>query len=156
MMRQLRYVLATGFGSGLSPWVPGTMGTLMAIPFYLLLTPLPWMMYLMVVLLALVGGIGLCDAVSKDLGVHDDGRIVWDEMVGYWLTMFLAPVGWVWIVAGFLLFRVFDDLKPWPISFVAEHVAGGLGIMLDDVLAAMAAWGVLQIMVLIVFFVPKG
>ena len=89
-------------------------------------------------------GVYWCDRSSKALGVHDHGGIVWDEMVGYWLTMFLAPVGWLWWVLGFVLFRIFDILKPWPINWLDRRVHGGLGIMVDDILAAVYAWLVLQ------------
>ena len=86
----------------------------------------------------------LCDTVSRDLGVHDHGGIVWDEFVGYWITMFMMPHDWGWIVAGFALFRLFDICKPWPIRWFDENVPGGFGIMIDDVVAAIAAGAVLQ------------
>ena len=81
----------------------------------------------------------MCGKTAEDLGVHDHGGIVWDEFVGYWITMFMAPVGWVWVILGFVLFRLFDILKPWPVKWVDEQVKGGLGIMLDDVLAGAMA-----------------
>lgn len=79
--------------------------------------------------------------------MHDHGGIVWDEFVGFWLTMLVAPPGWGWIVVGFLLFRLFDILKPFPISYFDRHIKGGLGIMLDDALAGSFAWLVLQLLV---------
>jgi len=69
---------------------------------------------------------------------------VWDEFVGYWITMWLAPSGWVYIIVGFILFRIFDILKPWPISWLDKHVEGGFGIMIDDVLAGILAFAALQ------------
>ena len=138
------HFLALGFGSGLSPKAPGTAGTLMAIPLYLLLEPLSWSIYLTIVVVTGLVGIALCDLSAKRIGVHDHPGIVWDEFVGYWITMFLAPSGWLWIVIGFVLFRIFDILKPWPISWLDRHVGGGLGIMVDDILAGLFAFGVMQ------------
>ena len=140
------HFFAFGFGSGLLPWGPGTWGTLMAIPFYLLLRPLPHSIYLTVVLLAFIVGIVICDVTSRDLGVHDHSGIVWDEMVGYWLTMFAAPAHIWWLMMGFALFRLFDIIKPWPISWIDKRVGGGIGIMLDDILAAIFAAVCLQLM----------
>lgn len=144
LLRDPVHFLALGFGSGLSPKAPGTAGTLMAIPLYLLLEPLSWPIYLAIVVVTGLVGIALCDLSAKRLGVHDHPGIVWDEFVGYWITMFLAPSGWLWIVIGFVLFRIFDILKPWPISWLDRHVGGGLGIMVDDILAGLFAFGVMQ------------
>lgn len=139
------HFLAFGFGSGAMPFAPGTFGTLAAVPLYLLLQPLSLWTYLAVVLAVCVVGVWLCDVTSRDLGVHDHPGIVWDEIAGYLITMIAAPAGWQWWVAGFVLFRIFDIIKPWPIAWVDRRVQGGLGIMLDDVLAAVFAWGGLQI-----------
>lgn len=138
--------LAFGFGSGLSPWAPGTAGTLAAIPLYLLLAQLPLALYLALLVLLFLIGIWACDRTSADLGVHDAPAIVWDEFVGFFITMAAAPAGWIWIPIGFLLFRLFDILKPWPIGWLDRQVEGGLGIMLDDVLAGAMAWLVLQLL----------
>lgn len=138
------YFIAFGFGSGLLPWAPGTWGTLVAVPLYLLLSHTPWTVYLLITLLALSLGIWVSDKVSKELGIHDYKGIVWDEVVGYLLTMFLAPTGIVWIILGFFLFRLFDIWKPFPISLIDQKVGYGLGIMLDDVAAAIPAWVILQ------------
>ena len=137
-------LLAFGFGSGLSPKAPGTAGTLAAIPFYLLLRVLTDLVYLLVVVIAFIAGIFICAAASRRLNVHDHSGIVWDEIVGYWLTMLLAPPGWWWLIVGFVLFRVFDILKPWPISLADKKIGGGFGIMFDDVLAAVYAFIALQ------------
>jgi phosphatidylglycerophosphatase A len=137
--------LAFGFGSGLSPKAPGTAGTLMAIPLYLLFADLPLVHYFILMLVTFVVGVYLCHKTAADLGVHDHGGIVWDEFVGYWITMIAAPPGWIWIVAGFVLFRIFDILKPWPISWLDKHVHGGFGIMIDDVLAGIMALGVMNL-----------
>ncbi|MBQ0756221.1 MAG: phosphatidylglycerophosphatase A, partial [Amphritea sp.] len=131
------HFLAFGLGSGAAPWAPGTVGTLAAIPFFLLMQPLSLFWYGVILLVTSLIGIYLCGKTSDDMGVHDHGGIVWDEFVGYWLTMFAAPPGWLWIIIGFVLFRVFDIIKPWPISWADKKVAGGLGIMLDDILAGL-------------------
>lgn len=138
-------LLAFGFGSGLAPVMPGTVGTIAAIPFYLLLSQLSFWMYLLAVMLASLGGIYLCDVTAKKMGVHDHGGIVWDEFVGLWITLIAAPPGWPWIVVGFVLFRFFDIVKPWPISVADRSVKGGWGIMLDDILAGLVAAMVLQV-----------
>lgn len=131
--------LAFGFGSGLSPKAPGTAGTVAAIPLYLLLAMLPLGWYLLAMLVTFVVGVYLCDKTSKDMGVHDHPGIVWDEFVGYWITMIAAPAGWLWVLLGFVFFRTFDVLKPWPIRWLDTHVHGGFGIMIDDVLAGVMA-----------------
>lgn len=137
--RNPAHFLACGFGSGAAPVAPGTFGTLAAIPLYLLLEPLALWTYLAVTTLLFLVGIGLCDTTARDFGVHDHGGIVWDEIVGYLVTMIAAPPGWIWIVLGFFLFRFFDILKPWPIRRLDRGVGGGLGIMVDDLLAGVYA-----------------
>ena len=138
------HLLAFGFGSGLAPKAPGTFGTLAAVPFYLALAPLPVPMYLMIVAATFALGVGICGIASSDLGVHDHPGIVWDEFVGLWVALIAAPAGWWWIVVGFLLFRLFDIWKPWPIGWADQKVSGGLGIMLDDLIAGLYALVVLQ------------
>lgn len=138
------HFLAFGLGSGAAPVAPGTFGTLAAVPLYLLLAQLPLLLYLLAVLLAFAVGVWLCGRCAADLGEHDHGGIVWDEFVGYWLTMLAAPEGWQWVLAGFVLFRFFDVLKPFPISYFDRHIHGGFGIMFDDALAGSFAWFVLQ------------
>jgi phosphatidylglycerophosphatase A len=115
--------LAFGFGSGLSPWAPGTAGTLVAVPLY----------------------IGICGAASRELKVHDHPGIVWDEFVGYWITLWAIPFDWVWMLAGFVVFRVFDIVKPWPIGHLDRKVKGGFGIMVDDILAGIMACATLHL-----------
>lgn len=139
------HFLAFGFGSGLSPKAPGTAGTLAAIPLYLLLVQLPLLGYLLAVCLIALAGIWLCGESSRRLGVHDHGGIVWDEFAGFFVTMIAAPSGWMWIGLGFALFRLFDIWKPWPVRVADRHIHGGLGIMLDDLLAGVYAWLVLQV-----------
>jgi len=135
--------LAIGFGAGLSRYAPGTMGTLVAIPLGLLLKLLPPALFWVALAVLFLAGISLCGAASRMLGRHDPGNIVWDEMVGYWLTVALVPVSWAWWLAAFVAFRLFDILKPWPIRQLERYFGGGLGIMLDDVVAAVYAMAVL-------------
>ena len=139
------HFLAFGFGSGLSPFAPGTAGTLAVIPIYLLLQTLDIIPYILIICAVCLIGIYLCGESSKKLGVHDHGGIVWDEFAGYLITMIAAPKGWVWVGLGFILFRIFDIWKPWPINIVDKKIKGGLGIMLDDIIAGLFALGVLQI-----------
>ena len=139
------HLLAFGFGSGLAPKAPGTFGTLAAIPFYLLLAMLPLWAYGLLVVIAAIAGVWICGESSRRLGVHDHGGIVWDEFVGLWITLLAAPPGWLWLVLGFGLFRLFDIWKPWPIRIADRQVSGGFGIMLDDILAGVFALAVLQI-----------
>lgn len=133
------HLLAFGFGAGCSPKAPGTMGTLLAVGLYLPLSRLSLPLYVAVLVLVVVAGIWICDKASRDLGVHDHPGIVWDEIAGYLLTMLAAPTGWVWIAVGFALFRLFDIWKPWPIRWLDRRVAGGFGIMLDDLVAGLFA-----------------
>ena len=109
----------------------------MAVPLYLLMMQLSLLPYLILVVLVCIVGVWICDKSSKLLGVHDHGGIVWDEFAGFFITMIAAPAGWLWIVIGFALFRLFDVWKPWPISLLDKKVDGGLGIMLDDVFAGI-------------------
>jgi len=133
------HLLAFGFGSGLSPKAPGTAGTVVAMLIYLALPAMSPLLYALLILLSFVLGIWLCGKTATDLGVHDHGGIVWDEFVGYWITMFMAPSGLFWAVLGFVLFRILDIFKPWPIKWADKQLKGGLGIMLDDVLAGIMA-----------------
>lgn len=136
--------LAFGFGSGLSPWAPGTMGTLAAVPLYLLVSHWYLPVYSLFIIVTAVFGIWICDRASKQLEVHDHPGIVWDEFVGFWITMWALPVDAFWIVAGFVVFRIFDIAKPWPISLLDRKVGGGFGIMIDDIVAGMLACATLH------------
>lgn len=140
LLRHPVQFLALGFGSGLAPKAPGTFGTLAAIPLYLLIAELSLLAQLVLVVVSFGVGIYLCQATADALGVHDHPAIVWDEFVGFWLTMLAvpllgSPLTWYWLLLGFVLFRFFDIVKPWPIRIIDQKVDGGFGIMLDDVLA---------------------
>ncbi|REG82433.1 phosphatidylglycerophosphatase A family protein [Marinomonas pollencensis] len=146
------HFLAFGLGSGAAPKAPGTFGTLAAIiPFFFVLQHLNAQQYLLMLVVTSLIGIFLCHKTAKDLGVHDHSGIVWDEFVGFWITMWLAPTGWLYILLGFVLFRLFDILKPWPISWLDKHVHGGFGIMIDDILAGVMSFVVLQALIYFVF-----
>jgi phosphatidylglycerophosphatase A len=143
---------AFGFGSGLSPFAPGTFGTLMAIPLYLVLIQLSWPMYGWLVFIAFVVGVKLCDVTGARLGIHDYGGIVWDEFVGYWITMFLIPFSWQNVIIGFFVFRFFDIVKPYPIGWLDRKVSGGFGVMIDDVLAGFYS---MLVMLLVAKYIPE-
>ncbi|MEW5823093.1 MAG: phosphatidylglycerophosphatase A [Pseudomonadota bacterium] len=134
-LRQPVHFLAFGFGAGLLRPAPGTWGTLVAVPLAYALSYLPLGGYLLVTALVVLSGIWLCGESSRRLGVHDHGGIVWDEIAGYLITVAGLAQDPLWLALGFVFFRLFDILKPWPISWVDRQVGGGLGIMLDDLLA---------------------
>lgn len=140
--------LALGFGSGLAAKAPGTFGTLPAIPLFIVFSALTPLYYATLVCLFALVGISICGQAAKASGVHDHGAIVWDEIVGFLITMFMVPTTWQNIVIGFVLFRFFDIVKPWPISIADKKVHGGLGIMLDDVIAGVFACGLLHLVIM--------
>ena len=136
------HFLALGFGSGLLKPAPGTWGTLAAVPLYLIfvhLNPIGALGELAMAILLFGVGVYLCGKAASDVGVHDHPAIVWDEIAGFFITMIAVPPGWFYLLLGFVLFRLFDILKPWPIKAIDRSVHGGLGIMLDDVLAGIMA-----------------
>ena len=139
------YLPALGFGSGYVPKLPGTAGTVVGIIPYLVMQHLPAHYYLALVALLFGIGIWFCGATARALDMHDHPGIVWDEIVGFLVTMFVAPPGWPWIVLGFVLFRLFDIWKPWPIRLLDRHVQGGFGIMADDLAAGIFACLAVQI-----------
>ena len=106
---------------------------------------LPALLFWPLLLLLFIAGIRICDVASKQVGQHDPGGIVWDEMVAYWLAAAFVPLHWAWLLAAFVLFRVFDIFKPWPIGWVEKRFGGGLGIMLDDIVAAVYAMAILYL-----------
>jgi phosphatidylglycerophosphatase A len=134
------HFLALGFGSGLAPKAPGTFGTIAAIPLVCLLAYSTTLSgYILVTLLASLIGVWLCGKTAHDMMVHDDSSIVWDEIAGLLITMIAVPLSWQTLLLGFILFRIFDILKPWPISYLDARVHGGFGIMVDDILAGVFA-----------------
>lgn len=147
------HFLAFGFGAGLAPKAPGTIGTLVGVPIFVGLHFFGLPIYLAVTAVLFVLGCYLCGESARRLNTHDHGGIVFDEIVAFLVTMlptFFFPIPeplwrWIWLAAGFVLFRFFDVLKPWPINLADRHVHGGIGIMLDDLLAALYAGGLLTL-----------
>lgn len=138
--------IACGFGSGLAPVAQGSCGSLAAILPWLLLRELSLAANLAVIVLGFLLGVWACERASRALGVDDHRALVWDEFVGLWIALLpalLAP--WWAIVLGFALFRLFDVWKPWPIREFDRRLHGGLGVMVDDVVAGMFAAVVLAI-----------
>jgi phosphatidylglycerophosphatase A len=131
--------LATGFGSGLSSIAPGTLGTLVAVPFAAALMMAPQALQWIVPIVAFLLGIPLCSACTAKLDVHDHPGIVWDEIAAFLFFPLVLPAQFVWLIPAFLLFRFFDIVKPWPIRDLDHRLHGGLGIMLDDLVAAIFA-----------------
>ena len=134
--------IASGFGSGLSPVAPGTAGSLAALPLWFALRELPWPLHLIAIAGAFAIGVWACNWLVRELRIDDPGAAVWDEFVGLWIA--LLPLLWfsvaIWhVAAGFVLFRLFDILKPWPVSWADRSVGGGLGVMLDDLIAGIYA-----------------
>ncbi|MGH8192348.1 MAG: phosphatidylglycerophosphatase A family protein [Rhodanobacteraceae bacterium] len=143
--------IATALGAGLSPKAPGTAGSAVALlPWWFLLRGLAPGWYVLVLVVGFALGVWACEVSGRRLGVHDHGALVWDEVIGMWLTLFVAPPEWWWMVVGFVLFRLFDIWKPWPVRVADRRVHGGFGVMLDDVLAGLYALIVLQLVALAV------
>lgn len=146
-MKNPVHFLALGFGSGLVPVMPGTFGSLAAIPLLLFCMGLTTPSFIAVTLIASVVGIYLCGKTADDMQVHDHGSIVWDEIAGMFVTFLFLPLTASTLVLGFVLFRLFDILKPWPIGVIDKRLHGGTGIMLDDLLAGAMACACLHICV---------
>lgn len=133
------HILAFGFGTGLSPVAPGTVGSLVGVLFAWLTLDLGLPLQLSVAAAISLAGIWICGESARRIGVHDHGGIVWDEIAGMYITLLAAPptiAGWA---LGFVLFRAFDIAKPWPIRDLDHRLGGGVGIMLDDLAAALYA-----------------
>lgn len=137
------HFIAFGFGSGAIPIAPGTFGTLMAIPFYLALRSLPLSAYIVIVVAIMIASMWLSEKVSKEIRVDDHQGMCLDEIVGFLVTMTAIPHGAGWIVAGFILFRFFDIVKPWPIRLIDTKMHNGIGVILDDVMAGIYSWIIL-------------
>jgi phosphatidylglycerophosphatase A len=145
LLRDPLHLISLGFGSGCAAIMPGTVGTLIGVLLYLPLAslPLPW--YLGCCGLGFALGIPLCTRTGKALGVSDHPAIVWDEVIGYLVTMIALPFQWQWMLAGFVMFRLLDIAKPWPIGWLDRQIKGGLGVMLDDLAAGLIGLSLLNI-----------
>ncbi|MEH6452273.1 MAG: phosphatidylglycerophosphatase A [Psychromonas sp.] len=141
------HLAAVGFGSGLANKAPGTFGTIAAVPLYYLMSFLSVETYIAILVVSSILGVWICHVTSRDMGVHDHKAIVWDEFVGYWITMLMVPFSIQWAIVGFILFRFFDILKPYPISWLDKKVHGGFGIMIDDIVAGVFAGVVLHTLI---------
>ena len=140
------YFIAFGFGAGLAPVAPGTVGTLLAFPLYWLFFPqVGAIEFLVLILVLFILGVWACDTAGRALGVSDYGGMVWDETVAFLLVLFLVPATLYWQAAAFLLFRLFDILKPPPIRHYDQTLKSGFGVMLDDLIAAFYTLVVLAI-----------
>lgn len=139
VLRDPVHWLAFGFGAGLAPFAPGTWGSALAVAIYWVIAPVPLAWFAPVLVIMFIAGIWICGTSARRLGVHDHSGIVWDEIVGMLLVLVMLPAEPVWMAAAFLAFRLFDIWKPWPIRDLDHSVPGGLGIMLDDVLAGIYA-----------------
>jgi phosphatidylglycerophosphatase A len=133
------HFFALGFGSGLAPFAPGTFGSLVGLGIALALAPLGLWWNVAAIVAAVSAGVWICGESARRLGVHDHPAIVWDEVAGMMIAMLVAPPAWWGAPLAFVLFRIFDIAKPWPIREVDHGMGGGVGIMLDDVLAGIFA-----------------
>jgi len=133
------HFLAFGFGTGLAPFAPGTFGSIPGLILFWLTLDFGLYVQLSIAIAMALIGIWICGESARRIGVHDHGGIVWDEIVGMYVTLFLAPISVVGFVLAFVLFRIMDIVKPWPIRDLDHSMQGGLGIMLDDLLAALYA-----------------
>ena len=143
LLRNPIHLFAFGFGAGLAPRAPGTCGTLVAVPIVLGVMQFGFAAHLAFAIVATLARISLCGESARPIGVQEHAGIVWDEITGYTVTMLAAPPDWYWLVGGFVLFRLFDIWKPWPIREADHSLSGGLGIMLDDIIAGIFAAAIL-------------
>lgn len=146
------HFFSLGLGSGLSSFMPGTMGSLCAVLIWICFSQIITVslsLYIIIITLTFIMGVYFCDYTSRAMQSHDHGSIVWDEFVGMWITLAFLPAGshWLWIIGAFCLFRFFDITKIWPINWCDRNVKGGLGVMLDDVVAGILAGGVLFLII---------
>jgi phosphatidylglycerophosphatase A len=139
------HLLAYGFGTGLVPFAPGTAGSLVGVALFRAMAALPRRYYVGITAVLGVAGIFICEQTANDMGMHDPGAIVWDEIVGYLVAMYRVPRDWGWVAAGFVVYRLFDIWKPYPIGLIEEGFGVGMSIMADDIVAGIYAWCILQL-----------
>ncbi len=139
------HVLAYGFGTGLIPFAPGTFGSLIGVVLFWFMAGLAPMPYAAIVVVMFVAGIFICGQTARDVGAVDPGFIVYDEVVGFLVAMYMLPADWRWIASGFVIYRVFDIWKPFPIHYVEDKLGLGSGIMTDDVIAGIYTLIILQL-----------
>ncbi len=144
------HFLAFGLGLGFLPYMPGTFGTLLGVLIYCLNNYYFSISPSIILIISFIMGIYICGRTAKDINHHDHPGIVFDEVVGYFVTMLYIKFNTLNVVLGFILFRIFDIVKPWPINYIDKKVSGGFGIIIDDILAGIYANLVLR---LILFYV---
>ncbi|AKC60400.1 phosphatidylglycerophosphatase A [Blochmannia endosymbiont of Camponotus (Colobopsis) obliquus] len=142
------HLIATGFGIGMVPYMPGTLASLIAIVVWFFVSFLPYQLCFILFLLALILGLCSCHQTVKDIGIHDHRSIVWDEYIGMWCALIGVSINdWYCLIFSFLLFRVIDICKPWPIGWLDRVVKGGMGILIDDIVAGFFTSFILYIVV---------
>ncbi len=144
--------IALGFGAGLSPFAPGTVGSAVALVPWLLLRELDGWLCVGIIVATFAIGVWACHWVVARLRIDDPSFVVCDEFVGQWIALIplvLMPHAWLWIFVGFILFRIFDIWKPWPVSWADHTIKGGFGVMFDDVLAGMYAGAALWLILVL-------
>ncbi|MFW2373840.1 MAG: phosphatidylglycerophosphatase A [Gammaproteobacteria bacterium] len=144
------HFLAYGFGTGLMPFAPGTFGSLVGVVLFWFMASMAAGVYAAIVVVMFVVGIFICGQTARDVGAIDPGFIVYDEIVGFLVAMYLLPADWRWIAAGFVIYRIFDIWKPFPIHYVEQHLGLGSGIMTDDVIAGIYTLIILQLALIII------
>lgn len=133
------HLLSFGFGTGLSPKAPGTVGTLVGFPLYMVISPFPAGIQAVILVILFVIGIRLCDITGRAVGEVDHSGIVWDEIVCFAMVLVVTPIEPLWWLLAFVAFRFFDIVKPWPASWIDNNVKTGFGVMADDLVAAIYA-----------------
>jgi|APSaa5957512535_1039671.scaffolds.fasta_scaffold25778_1 phosphatidylglycerophosphatase A len=139
-------------GAGLFRRAPGTLSSIVGLVIYwFVLSHFPIRAYVAVILISCIIGIAVCHYAAEKIGKHDHSGIGWDEVVGMWVTMTAVTdeMMWLWVMVGFVLFRLFDIYKPYPISYIDRHLKGGLGIMLDDIVAGVLSCVSLHLLILV-------
>ena len=143
------HFIACGFGFGTFPYFPGTIGTLLAIPLTIFLSRTTLQFYIVAVVLLFLIGMYVCNITNRDFGTDDHPAAIIDEIATFPIVMILIPMNWYFLLIGFLLFRFFDIVKPFPIRWIDKNVHGGFGVMLDDLLAAIFSWIILHIILIL-------
>lgn len=136
------YFFAIGFGLGKICWMPtGTIASVLAIPIWWgLVYFFSYQVYFIFIAISIGTGVYFCECANKFIGIHDDKSIVWDELVGMWITLIVVPIfSYFWVVVAFVLFRILDIVKPYPISWCDRNIQGGFGVMIDDMCAGIIA-----------------
>lgn len=136
-LRHPSFLVALGFGAGLSPVWPGTVGAALAFPLVLFMQDWSLAANTAVLMVLAVIGIAACGRACRILGAQDHPQVVWDETVGQLIVLLAVPAAWPWWLAAFIAFRFFDIVKPWPVRLADVHATGGAAVMLDDCIAAL-------------------